>query len=132
MRKPSNLVVLTTILAAPILLTACLTAVSGPTRLVAATSDTAAAPAGKAAFVELKCSLCHSIDSQGIERKSKSEKTKGPDLSTIGATHDAAWLGKFLRKEVANADGKKHDKDFKGTPEQLQQIADFLASLKTK
>lgn len=131
MRKLGNLLVLAAILASPVLLAACLTAVAAPTRLAAASSDTAA-PAGKVAFVDLKCSICHSIDSQAIERKSKSEKTKGPDLSTIGATHDADWFPKFLRKEVANADGKKHGKDFKGTPEQLEQISQFLATLKTK
>ena len=72
------------------------------------------------------------IESLAIERKSKSEKTKGPDLSTIGSEHDAAWLAKWLRQEVAGEDGKKHSKEWKGTPEQLQQVSDFLAALKKK
>jgi len=129
MRKLTGLTVLLAILALPLLLAATIPSLASPAPLAAA--DTAAPP-GKVAFVDLKCSICHSIESQGVERKSKSEKTKGPDLSTIGATHDADWLGKFLRKEVANEHGKKHEKEFKGTPEQLQQIAQFLASLKTK
>ena len=127
MRKVTDLVALAAILAVPVLLAAALPSLAAP----APAAGDASSP-GLTAFVDLKCSLCHSIESQGVERKSKSEKTKGPDLSTIGATHDAAWLTKFIRQEVANADGKKHEKEFKGTPEQLQQIATFLASLKTK
>ena len=128
MRKLVDLATLASILALPILI-ACavpLLATAAP----ASGADTG--PPGMQAFVALKCSLCHSVESLGIERKSKSEKTKGPDLSTIGSSHDAAWLGQWLREEVANADGKKHGKDFKGTPEQLQQITTWLATLKKK
>ena len=128
MRKVTDLVVLAAIFALPVLLAAAIPSLAAP----APASGDAAPPPGLTAFVDLKCSLCHSIESQNVERKSKSEKTKGPDLSTIGATHDAAWFPKFLRQEVANEHGKKHEKEFKGTPEQLQQIATFLASLKTK
>ena len=130
MRKLTDLVVLVAILGLPVLLAAALPALASPAPVAA--TGAGDAPPGAAAFVDLKCSICHSIESQGIERKSKSEKTKGPDLSTIGATRDAAWIAKFLRKEVVNEHDKKHEKDFKGTPEQLQQIAQFLASLKTK
>ena len=129
MRKHTEIVVLAALIALPMLIAAAMPSAAAPAPQPA---SAAASSPGLTAFVDLKCSLCHSIESQGVERKSKSEKTKGPDLSTIGATHDAAWLAKFIRKEVANADGKKHEKDFKGTPEQLQQIAEFLASLKTK
>lgn len=120
MRRVPDLVLLVAILGLAALPTA------------AAASEPAPVPPGKIAFVDLKCSLCHSIESQGIERKSKSEKTKGPDLSTLGEAHDADWIGKFIRKEVANAEGRKHEKDFKGKPEQQQQIVEFLASLKKK
>ena len=126
MRKLVDLATLASILALPILI-ACavpLLAAAAP----ASAADTG--PPGMQAFVALKCSLCHSVESVGIERKSKSEKTKGPDLSTIGSSHDAAWLGRWLREEVANADGKKHGKDFKGTPEQLEQVTGWLATLK--
>ena len=129
MRKLTDLTILFAILVLPVLVAAAFTPFASPALAAAGAGD--AAP-GSAAFVDLKCSICHSIESQGIERKSKSEKTKGPDLSTIGATRDAAWIAKFLRKEVVNEHDKKHEKDFKGTPEQLQQIAQFLASLKTK
>lgn len=131
MRKATDFVVLVAIFVFPVLLAA-LASLASPAAAAAASGGEASPPPGFTAFVDLKCSICHSIESQAIERKSKSEKTKGPDLSTIGATHDAAWLAKFLRKEVTNENGKKHEKDFRGTPEQLQQIAQFLASLKTK
>ena len=130
MRKLTDLVVLGAMLGLPVLVAAAFATFASPPPAAAAAAGEA--PPGSVAFVDLKCSICHSIESQGIERKSKSEKTKGPDLSTIGATRDAAWIAKFLRKEVVNEHDKKHEKDFKGTPEQLQQIAQFLASLKTK
>jgi hypothetical protein len=129
MRKLVDLATLASILALPILI-----ACAVPLLAAAAPASAAetAGPPGMQAFVALKCSLCHSVESAGIERKSKSEKTKGPDLSTIGSSHDAAWLGQWLREEVANADGKKHGKDFKGTPEQLEQVTGWLATLKKK
>ena len=87
-------------------------------------------PAGKALFVDQKCSMCHSVDAVGIERKSKSDKMKGPDLSTVGDEHDAAWIAAFVKQEET-LDGEKHDKPYKGTDEDLQAIADWLASMKS-
>jgi mono/diheme cytochrome c family protein len=129
MRKLVDLAALASILAVPLLLAAVLPLLSATGAAPAAAAETAGPP-GMQAFVALKCSLCHSVESLGIERKSKSEKTKGPDLSAAGSTHDAAWLRGWLRNEVTNANGKKHDKDFKGTPEQLEQIVGWLATLK--
>ena len=131
MRKATNLVSLAAILGLPVLLAVTIPLLAAPAPVAAAAGDSAGMP-GKAVFIDLKCSLCHSIDSLGIERKSKSEKTKGPDLSTIGSEHDAAWLTKWLRQEVTAEDGKKHGKEWKGTPEQLKQVTEFLASLKKK
>jgi cytochrome c2 len=90
----------------------------------------AADPPGKTAFTALKCNMCHSIDSQGIARTSKSEKMAGPDLSNVGGAHLAPWIVQFLKKEVANSEGKKHGKEWKGTDEQLKQLSDWLATLK--
>jgi hypothetical protein len=133
MRKINDLLSLATILGAPLLLAIIvpLLATATPQPVRAAAEDAATA-SGKLVFGELKCNICHSIDSLGVERKSKSEKTKGPDLSTIGSDHDAAWLAKWLKQEVAAQDGKKHSKEWKGTPEQLQQVSTFLAGLKKK
>jgi mono/diheme cytochrome c family protein len=128
MRKLTDLVTLIAILGLPVLLAFTLPLLAPQ---AARAADAGAMP-GKEVFVAQKCSLCHSIDSQAIERKSKSEKTKGPDLSEIGKDHDAAWITKWLKKEVADENGKKHEKDFKGTPEEMQKVAEFLASLKSK
>ena len=129
MRKLVDLTALASILALPVLLASVVPLVaSGAAPAAAAESG----PPGMQAFVALKCNLCHSVESLGIERKSKSEKTKGPDLSAIGRAHDAAWLRRWLQNEVTNANGKKHDKQFKGTPEQLEQVTGWLAGLKGK
>ena len=132
MIRPRQLSALFAVVALPCWLGLTIASVSTAAAAPAAADGGEPAPAGLTAFVDLKCSLCHAIESQGIERKSKSEKTRGPDLSTIGVSHEAAWFVQFLRKEVENADGKKHEKEFKGTPEQLEQISQFLASLKSK
>jgi len=132
MRKRNDLLTLTAILGLPVLLAVTIPLLATPAPAAAAAAADPAAMPGKAVFTDLKCSICHSIDSLAIERKSKSEKTKGPDLSTVGSDHDAAWLAKWLRQEVAAADGKKHSKEWKGTPEQLQQVTEFLAALKKK
>lgn len=129
MRKLVDLATLASILALPILVACAVTLLGAGAPAIAAEGG---GPPGMQAFVALKCSLCHSVESLGIERKSKSEKTKGPDLSTIGSSHDAAWLRQWLREEVANANGKKHGKEFKGTPEQLEQVTGWLATLKKK
>jgi hypothetical protein len=129
MRKLVDLFSLTAILGLPVLLAVLLPLLAAPRAAHAA--DSASMP-GKEAFVALKCSVCHSIESLAIERKSKSEKTKGPDLSTIGTEHDQPWFKQWLTQQVENEHHKKHGKDFKGTPEQLEQITAFLASLKTK
>ena len=86
--------------------------------------------AGKKAFEANKCSNCHSVDKVGIARKLQSEKMKGPDMSTIGDKHDAAWIMKFAQREI-ELDGKQHKNEYKGTKEDLQAIADWLASLKS-
>ena len=132
MRKLTDLFSLAAILGLPVLFAVTLPLLAAPAPVAAAAGADPAGMPGKAVFGDLKCSICHSIDSLAIERKSKSEKTKGPDLSTIGSEHDAAWLAKWLRQEVAATDGKKHSKEWKGTPEQLQQVTDFLAALKKK
>ena len=81
------------------------------------------------AFEANKCSNCHSIDKLKIERKIESEKMAGPDLSTVGDKHDAAWIVKFVSRETEQ-DGKQHKSEHKGPKADLQAIADWLASMK--
>ena len=63
-------------------------------------------------------------------RKIESEKMAGPDLSTVGDQHDAAWIVKFVSRETEQ-DGKQHKSEYKGTKADLQAIADWLAAMKS-
>jgi cytochrome c551/c552 len=84
---------------------------------------------GKALFESKKCNLCHSIESQGITKKS--EKMKGAELSDAGNTVESAdWLKKFMTQEVMGEDGKKHQKKWSGTDEELDAIVTWVMSLK--
>jgi mono/diheme cytochrome c family protein len=86
---------------------------------------------GKAVFMAQKCNLCHGVEAEGIASKATSEKTKGPDLSSVGLERDAAWIEKFLRREE-KIDGKVHKKETKATDQELKALASWLASLKKK
>jgi cytochrome c551/c552 len=93
-------------------------------------AGTGAAADGKALFLENKCNMCHSIDSQKIAKTS--EKMKGPDLSNAGGglVESADWAKKFLEREV-QMNGKNHTREWKGTDEDLNAIVEWLMSLKT-
>lgn len=86
--------------------------------------------AGQKAFEANKCNNCHSVEKLGIERKIASEKMAGPDMSKVGDKHDAAWIVKFAMREV-KLDDKTHKNEYKGTKEDLQTIADWLAAMKS-
>ena len=88
------------------------------------------APAGKQAFMELKCNLCHSVPAAGIESKTKSEKIKGPDL--LAGEWDKELLAKFIKKEAKAPDGSEHKKEFKGSDEELQALVDWLLEQKAE
>lgn len=85
-------------------------------------------PAGKKLFVDNKCNMCHSITSASVDKKMAS--AKGPDLSNLGADHDAAWITKWLNKEV-DLEGKKHPATVKMADADMKTMVDYLASLKT-
>jgi len=95
----------------------------------AAAAAAPAAPDGKAIFLAQKCNLCHSVSAAGIERQTKSEKVAGPDLTTATAKHDRAFLEKFLLKQET-IEGKKHGKEWKGTPQELDAVIDWLKAPK--
>ena len=83
--------------------------------------------AGKTAFLENKCNMCHSVESQGIE---KTTKMVAPDLSDAGnMVESAEWLKGFLLKEN-ETDAGAHKKTWTGTDEQLEAIIDWLTGLK--
>ena len=92
---------------------------------------------GKEIFLANKCNSCHAIKSLSIAKKAdpadkeeaSESKRKPPDLSGAGKKHDAAWITKYLLKQVDN-DGEKHRKRFKGTDEDLKVLASWLETLK--
>jgi len=83
----------------------------------------------KALFESSKCVRCHSIESQGVAAKPKEgEEEEIKDLSKVGAERSAEWIQKYLRKEEA-IEGKKHKLKFRGSDEDIQTLATWLASL---
>ncbi len=90
------------------------------------------ASSGKSIFLENKCSNCHSIASQGIERAGSPPAggNQPPDLSTVGLRHNASWMTQWLLKEE-EMNGKKHLKKFSGSDDDLATLTSWLASLKS-
>lgn len=95
---------------------------------IAATVAVSSAADGKALFLDSKCNMCHSIDSQGVAKTS--DKIKAPDLSNAGGLVESAdWLKSFLTKKVEK-DGKKHLRAWKGSDADLDTVVKWLVSLK--
>jgi mono/diheme cytochrome c family protein len=93
-------------------------------------ADAARAADAKQLFVDGKCVRCHSIDAEGVAAKPKAGKEdEVKDLSKVGTEHDAAWIQQFLRKEV-KLEGKKHKQKYRGSDEDLETLALWLATLK--
>lgn len=90
-----------------------------------------AAPTGKQIFQDKKCGGCHSIEAEGIVKKTPATKTGPPDLSAVGADAKPGFIAKYLSKE-ADLHGKKHMMKFAGTPEELKTLASYLEGLKGK
>ena len=126
MRKLTDLFSFAAILGVPVLLAA----FTLPMLAAPQPAQAAADPPGRTVFMAQKCNMCHSIDSLQIARTTKSEKMAGPDLSNVGGAHLAPWITQFLKKEIGNAEGKKHGKEWKGTDAELEQLATWLATLK--
>ncbi len=103
----------------------------------------AGVPAGQKIFLDNKCTQCHAIDALKISKakadkdEEEEEASEGgkkvdpPDLSDAGKNkdHDAAWFSKWLMKEE-KVEGRKHKKKFKGSPEELKTVSEWLTTLK--
>ena len=83
---------------------------------------------GKDIFLAKSCNNCHSVTSQGIQKKGEGE-TKPVDLSKAAVGHDVKWLTGWMNKEES-LNGKKHRKTWKGTDDELASLVKWLASLK--
>ena len=125
MRKLTDLLSLTAIFGAPLLLALIL-----PVLAVPQPAQAAGEPPGQLVFMAQKCNMCHSIPSANIVRTTKSDKVAGQDLPGDLADKPASFFVQFLKKEVPNNEGNKHKKDWKGTDAELQQLADWLAEIK--
>jgi cytochrome c553 len=82
---------------------------------------------GRQIFIDSKCNNCHTVTSNEIISK----KDDAVDLSNAGNTGDAQLLKSYLIKE-AKINDKDHKIKFKGSDEELNALAEWLASLKTK
>ena len=84
-------------------------------------------PDGKQIFLDSKCNKCHTVNSMDINSK----KDDASDLSDAGSVGDVEFLKSYLLKE-AEIDDKSHKTKFKGSEEELNTLAEWLASLKTE
>ncbi len=82
---------------------------------------------GKKVFMDSKCTTCHTVQSQAITMKTT--KKNMVDLSSVGTVYQANFIEKFLTKQEKIED-KSHPQAFKGSDEQLEQLAEWLTSLK--
>jgi hypothetical protein len=83
---------------------------------------------GKDVFLNAKCNMCHSITSQSIEAKKKSDNT--PDLSNIGSKAKANDLKTYLKKE-SELNEKKHPVAFRGEEGDFDVLVTWLMTLKS-
>lgn len=82
----------------------------------------------KELFSSEKCIKCHSVSSQNIESTNKNPD-KVTDLSNTGNDITKEELGPYLRKETEH-NGKTHKLKYKGDDATLQQLIDWLVTLK--
>jgi mono/diheme cytochrome c family protein len=82
---------------------------------------------GKQIFIDSKCNNCHTINS--IEITSK--KDDAVDLSNAGSVSDAQLIKSYLLKETKIND-EEHKMKFKGSDDELNTLAEWLASLKNE
>jgi len=69
------------------------------------------------------CAMCHMIDGAGA--------STAPDLSSVGARHDAAWLRMWITDpESVDAFASMPAFGTTLTPEQLDAVVNYLAARK--
>jgi mono/diheme cytochrome c family protein len=111
-------------------------ATPSPSRTPAAPASAAPAPAaapspapaaasasGRDVFLEQNCQRCHAVSAAGIEAKVTTGRTAGGDLSA--STLDRAALRAVAQRE-REVDDRRHPGQFKGTPDELETLVDWL------
>lgn len=84
---------------------------------------------GAQVFSELRCDMCHSVESAELASKKKGGKII--DLSNTGVHGNAEFFFKFLKKEV-EIEGKKHAANVRASDDDLVILTEWLATLKTE
>jgi mono/diheme cytochrome c family protein len=87
--------------------------------------------AGKTIFLEQHCNLCHSLESDGIQRIIKSPAAAGPDLGGVVAKKGPEWTKKWLLREV-EIKGQKHRKVLHLEDQQLTTLISWLEKQQPK
>jgi len=83
---------------------------------------------GPSVFKKYKCNSCHTVKSKGIKHSGKPE-VESPDLSKTGKNGDKRWFAGYLLKKKAK-NGKKHEKRWSGSKDDLRVLATWLETLK--
>lgn len=76
---------------------------------------------GEQIYKSHQCSMCHKINGSGGK--------KGPDLSAVASTRDAAWLSKYLVNPKSMIP-KGTMPPAKVTPDEVRDLIDYLETLK--
>lgn len=104
---------------------------------------------GKKIFLDAKCNKCHTIKSLSIDKLPKTavvaeedeeeeevldasgKKIEPKDMkeSVAAAKKENVDIAKWLMKETANKENRKHKKKFKGTADDLKTLVDWLKTL---
>ena len=89
------------------------------------------ASAGRKVYDEHRCARCHTIGGAG--GPPGGGKSRGPDLGSVGRdpTHTVEWLAEHVRNPQSHRpDSRMPAYDGKIQPQDLQSLAEYLASLK--
>jgi mono/diheme cytochrome c family protein len=86
-----------------------------------AQTDAAQIAQGEKVYAEKKCAMCHMIKGKGGK--------SGGDLTDVGAKRDRDWLKQFT-KDPKSVMPKAKMPSFRGSEEELDAVAAYMASLK--
>ncbi len=84
-------------------------------------------PAGEVLFKAQKCIMCHKY--QTPDPKVEVIPDGPPNLWNIGDRRKAEWIIPYVKKE-SEIEGRKHKVIWKGKPEDLVVVANWLVTLK--
>jgi nitric oxide reductase subunit C len=86
-----------------------------------AQADPALIAKGEKVYADKKCAMCHAINGKGGK--------SGGDLTDVGAKRDVDWLKQFTKDPRSVMPNAKMPA-FRGSDEELEAVAAYMASLK--